>query len=67
MMGGKLGTDSLGQFKLGASPAAALREAWVDLVIRTQTLVAIIPRQTATIDADGRSAVLVEVVATECD
>ncbi len=66
-MGGKLGTDSLAQFKLGASTTAMLREAWVDIVLRVQTFVTIIPRQTAAIAVDGRSVTLVEVAAIECD
>ena len=47
--------------------SAALREAWVDIVLRSQTFVTILPRQTATIGADDRAAASVDIRAIECD
>ena len=57
------------QTRLYQNPAESpdLREAWVDIVLRSETFVTILPRQTVTIGADERATASVDVRAIECD
>lgn len=56
-MGGKLGTDSLGQFKLGGALGVAVFKACVALSVYPQAVVFLLPQPSAAL----------ELSAVECD